>query len=88
MSECGVRRGRSPGGRAMPTAVAAAALLDFLVNGNLLEVGVEFLQLQTLRVVLLVLGGDVTARTRNARRLLLRALEDHLYPISFLCHCG
>lgn len=63
-------------------------LLDFLVNGHLLEDGVELLQFQALRGILLVLHRDITAGAGHAAVLVLGALEDHLNPVAFalLCH--
>ena len=58
------------------------------MHRNLLQERIVLLELETLRRVLLVLGGDVTGHTGNAAGLLLRALEDDLHPVSFrfLCH--
>ena len=58
------------------------------MNGNLVEVRVVLLALETLRGVLLVLGGDVTRHSRYTAFFLLSALEDDLHPVSFcfLCH--
>jgi hypothetical protein len=61
-------------------------LFDLFMNSYFLEVWVEFLQLQTLRIVLFVLSGDVTAGTRHAGCLLLSAFQNYLYTVSFLCH--
>ena len=63
-------------------------LLDLFVYGNTFQIGVVFLELQTLGGVLAVLGRDVTAHAGNATALLLGALEDNLDAIAFcfLCH--
>ena len=57
------------------------------MNGHLVEVGVVFLPLQALGSVLLVLGGDIPGHSGYAARLLLGALEDNLYPVTFLFLC-
>ena len=61
-------------------------LLDFLVNSHFLQNRVVLLELKTLSRVLAVLCGDVTAHARHARGLVLCALQNHLDPITFLCH--
>ena len=63
-------------------------LLDLLVNGHAFQIGVVFLELQTLGGVLAVLGRDVTADAGNASTLLLGALQNDLYAVAFcfLCH--
>jgi hypothetical protein len=61
-------------------------LFNLFVNGNLFEVWIEFLKLQTLRVVLFVFNGNVTAGSGHIGVLLLGAFQDYLYTVSFLCH--
>ena len=63
-------------------------LLDLLVNGHAFQIGVVFLELQTLGGVLAVLGRDVTADAGNASALLLGALQNDLHAVAFcfLCH--
>ena len=63
-------------------------LLNLLVNGHAFQIGVVFLELQTLSGVLAVLGRDVTADAGNASALLLGALQNDLHAITFcfLCH--
>ena len=63
-------------------------LLNLLVNGHAFQIGVVFLELQTLGGILAVLGRDVTADAGNASTLLLGALENDLHAIAFcfLCH--
>ena len=58
------------------------------MNGDLLEDGVVFLQLQTLSGVLTVLGGDVARCAGHTGGFVLGAFEDHLHAIAFcfLCH--
>lgn len=58
------------------------------MEGYFLEVRVVFHTLKPLGIVLLVLGSDISGHSRHAACLLLRALEDDLYPIAFcfLCH--
>ena len=72
---------------AVLAAFAMVGLFNFFMNGVLLQVRVVFLQLDPFRGVFLILGTDVTAGTRNTGRFLLRALQNYLYPASFLCHC-
>ena len=61
-------------------------LLDFLVNCHFLQNRVVLLKLETLSSILTVFRGDVTAHARHARGLVLSALQNHLDPITFLCH--
>ena len=58
------------------------------MNSHFLQVRVVLLELQTLRGVLFVLSGDVTAHAGNSTILLLGALEDNLHSSVFilLCH--
>ena len=56
------------------------------MNSHLLEHVVEFLQLNALRRVLAVFGGDVARGARLTRVLVLGAFEDYLHPVSFLSH--
>ena len=56
------------------------------MNGHFLEDGVEFLQLDALRGVLAVLGGDVARGARHPRGFMLGAFHDNLHPVSFLGH--
>ena len=58
------------------------------MNSHFLQVRVVLLELQTLRGVLFVLSGDITAHARNTTILLLGALEDNLHSSVFilLCH--
>ena len=64
------------------------SLLDFFVNSDLLQEGIVLLELQTLRGVLFILGGDVAAHAGDTASLLLSAFEDDLHSVSFyfLCH--
>ena len=61
-------------------------LLDLFMNRHFLEDGVVFFQLYPVGSVLLVLGGDVARGAGHAGRLVLGALEDHLYPVLASCH--
>ena len=63
-------------------------LFDFFVNGHFLQVRIVLLELQTLRGIFLVLGGDVTAHAGDTAVFLLGALEDNLHScvFIFLCH--
>ena len=61
-------------------------LLDLFVKGHTLEDGIVLLEFHPVRAVLLVLGGDVPRCSRHAGILVLCALQDDLYPISFLGH--
>ena len=56
--------------------------------GDFLQEGVVLLELQALRSVLFVLGGDVAAHTGHTAVLLLGAFEDDLHACVFilLCH--
>lgn len=56
------------------------------MNSHLLEDRVEFFQLKTLRVVLLVFYRDVAAGAGLTTGLMLGAFQDHLYTVTFLCH--
>jgi len=58
------------------------------MNSDFLEVGIVFPALETVGSVLLILGSDVAAHSRNTALFLLCALEDDLHPVSFsfLCH--
>ena len=58
------------------------------MNSHFLQVRVVLLELQTLRGILFVLSGDITAHARNTTILLLGALEDNLHSSVFilLCH--
>ena len=63
-------------------------LLDFFVDGHFLQEGVVLLELEALRGVLLVLGGDIAAHAGDTAGFLLGALQDDLNAcvFSFLCH--
>lgn len=61
-------------------------LLDLLVDRHLLEDGIEFLHLQTIRGVLLVFGGDVTGHSRLSAGLVLGTFQDYLDTVAFLRH--
>jgi hypothetical protein len=63
-------------------------LFDFLVKGILFQKWIVLLQLQTFWSILFVLGGDVATGTSQTGSLVLRALQNHLNPISFLSHFG
>ena len=58
------------------------------MNGDLLKDGVILFELETLGGVLAVFGGYVTRGSGHTACLVLGALEDYLYAItfSFLCH--
>ena len=58
------------------------------MNSDLVEIRIVFLTLQTVRGVLLVLGGDVPGHSGYSASFLLGALENDLHPVSFsfLCH--
>ena len=58
------------------------------MNGYTLKDGVILLKFETLGGVLAVFGGDVTRGSGHTACLVLGALEDYLYAItfSFLCH--
>ena len=62
-------------------------LFNFLMHRHLFHDGVEFSQLQALGVVLFVLLGNVAAGAGQTGVFMLRAFQNHLYPVSFLCHC-
>ena len=64
----------------------ALKLFDFTVYGYSLQVRIVLLALQTIRGVLLVLGGDVARHACYAALLLLGALQYHLHSVAFLCH--
>ena len=61
-------------------------LLDLFVNSNLLQDGVVLLQLQPLRVVLLVFYRDITAGAGLTTCFVLSAFQDYLNTVTFLCH--
>jgi hypothetical protein len=61
-------------------------LLDFFMNSHLLHGCVEFLQLNALWGILLVLGSDVTAGACQTGILMLGALKDYLNAIAFFSH--
>jgi hypothetical protein len=66
---------------------ASGSLFNFFVNRYFLEISIVFLQLQTLWIVLFVLGSDITAGTGHTGCFLLCAFQYYLYAVSFLCHC-
>ena len=61
-------------------------LFDFLVNGDLVEIRIVFLHLETVGSVLLVLGGDIAGDTGNTALLLFGAFQNDLHSVTFLCH--
>ena len=61
-------------------------LFYLFMYGHSFQDGIVFFQLHPVRGILLVLGGDVTGSSGHSGLLVLRALHDHLYSVSFLCH--
>ena len=61
-------------------------LLDFFVNSHFLQDGVVFLQLQSFGCVLFVFGADIAAGTRLTTGFVFCTLQNHLHPVTFLCH--
>jgi len=61
-------------------------LFDLFVQGDLLEDRVVLFQLDALRGVLAVFGGDVTAHAGHPAVFVLGALQNNLDPIAFLSH--
>ena len=61
-------------------------LLDLFVNGHLFENGIEFLQLESLRIVLLILYRDIAAGTGLTTCFVLGALHYYLYSAAFFSH--
>ena len=64
--------------RGMPRGLLRTVyeLFNFFMNRHLLQVGIEFLQLQTLGVVLFVLFGDITAGTRHTGVFFARCIPE------------
>jgi hypothetical protein len=56
------------------------------MNSVLFQNRIVLLQLQSLRRVLAVLGGDVAAHPRLTCGLMLGAFQNNLNPVAFLCH--
>jgi len=56
------------------------------MNGYFFQCGIVLFQLDALGCILFVLGGDVSACTGEAGSFVLGTFENHLNPISFLCH--
>lgn len=63
-------------------------LLDFLVNGVLLQDRIVFLQFHSCRSISPVLGRDISGSSGLSRLFVLGALKNHLNSISltFLSH--
>src|SRR6187397_2738845 len=43
-------------------------------------------QFQPLSSIFSVLRGDITTHAWHVRGFMLRALQNHLYPVTFFCH--
>lgn len=56
------------------------------MNGNFFQCWVVLLQFDALGCILFVLGSDVAAGTGEAGSFVLGTFENHLNPVSFLCH--
>ena len=56
------------------------------MNSHFLKDRVEFLQFEPVRAILFIFRGDIPRGTRLARVFMLRAFQNNLYPIAFLCH--
>ena len=63
-------------------------LFYFFMNRHLFQNGIEFLQLHSIRCILFILGSDISWSTWLSAILMFGALQNHLNPISFLCHCS
>ena len=51
-----------------------------------LEDGVIFLDLQTVRRVFFILGGNIPGSSGHTRLLMLCAFQYYLYSVAFFCH--
>ncbi len=61
-------------------------LLDFTMNGHLLQIRIVFAAFEPFGCVLLVLGGDVAGHPRDAAFTLFGTFQNDLNPYFFLCH--
>lgn len=56
------------------------------MNSYFFQSRVVFFQLDALGGVLFIFGGNVAAGTGEAGCFVLGTFENHLNPVSFLCH--
>ena len=64
------------------------SLFNFLVNGVTPQQGIKFPDFHASWGILFILGGDVPAGAWQSGFLVLCALQNYLYPVSFFCHLG